>query len=138
MGVEIVHNEMPLHDAGIRVNGALEVSEKILLLTRGTSRDLSDLAVSDMEVDDKGQRTMPDVLELPAQNPPRLHGQVGVLGFQGLHTAHFIRAHRCFSTFSPFLRGLIQVIDGGNFLVRLRIGFGVQIVAHHVRLKPPL
>jgi hypothetical protein len=139
MGVEVVDDEMPLHDVGSRVNGALDMSEKVFLVTGGASRDLPDPAIRDVEVDDEGQRAVPDVLELPTQDPSGLHGQVGVLGFQGLYASHFIRAHGRFSTLSPFLSGLIQLIDVGNFLVRLRIGCSVQIVAHQVRLEcPPL
>jgi hypothetical protein len=41
--------------------------------------------------------------------------------------------------FDPFLSRLIQVIDVGDFLVRLRIGFGIQPVTYQVRLeRPPL
>ncbi len=85
MGVEIIHDEVPLHDVRISAHGALNMSEKILLIPGRPSRDLSDRALRDMEVDDQGQRAMPEVLKLPAQHAPRLHGQVGVLRFQGLH-----------------------------------------------------
>src|SRR3989304_6137721 len=68
MGVEIVHDEMPLHDLWISFDGVLDMREKIGLIPWGTSRNLSDRASRDMEVDDQGQRAMPDVLELPAQD----------------------------------------------------------------------
>jgi hypothetical protein len=128
---------MPLHDVRVSLNSAPDMSEEIVLLTRRTSRDLPDLSIGDMEVDDQRQRAMPDILEFPAQDPPWLHGQVRGLGFQGLYARHFIRAHHSFSSFSSFLSRLIQVIDVCDFLLRLRIGFGVQPVAHHVRLERP-
>jgi hypothetical protein len=126
MGVEIVHDEMPLHAVGISVNGALDMSEKIGLITSRAIRNLSHPAIGDMEVDDEGQRTVPDVLKLPAQHSSWLHGQVRVLGFECLHARHFICAHNRFSSFNPLLSGLIQLIDVSHLLRRLWIGFRVR------------
>lgn len=60
-----------------------------------------------------------------------------MLGFQGLDAGHFIRTHDGFSSFGWFLSRLIRVIDVRNFLIRLRIGLQVQIVAHQMRLQSP-
>jgi hypothetical protein len=138
MGVEMVDNEMPLHDVGMSVNSALNMSQKVFLIPGRASRNLTDRALGDMEVDDEGQCAMPDVLELPTQHPSRLHRQVGVLGFERLHAGHFIGAHNRFSPFRSCLGGLVQFIDVGDFFVRLRVGFRIQPVADQVRLKRPL
>lgn len=137
MCVEIVDDEVPLHDLRICLDGALDMSEKIFFRARRISRHLPDFAIRHMEVDDERQRAMADVLKLAMQHMPWLHGQVGVFRFQGLDTGHFIGAHNRFSTCSAFLRRLIQMIDVRDFLVRLRIGFGIQPITHQVWLKPP-
>ena len=43
MGVEIVHDEMPLADGGPRPDGALDMSGEVSLIARGASRNLPDL-----------------------------------------------------------------------------------------------
>ena len=83
---------------GSDINGALDMSEKILLVAGGASRDLSDRARGDIEVDDERERAVPDVLEFPTQHPTGLHGQVGVFGFQGLHARSF---HPCSRSLLP-------------------------------------
>jgi hypothetical protein len=55
MRIEIVHDEMPLSDRRIRLNGAPDMSEKIVLGARRASRDLPYRASGDMKVDDKRQ-----------------------------------------------------------------------------------
>jgi hypothetical protein len=87
-----------------------------------------------MEVDHEGQGAMSDVLKLPTQDAPGLHRQIGMLAFQCLNTRHFIGAHHRFTALNACLGGLIQFVDDRDLLVRLRIGFGIQIVAYQVRL----
>src|SRR5574341_2172409 len=137
MNVEIVHDEMPLDEAGLGLHAALNMSEKISFGAGGASRDLTDLTRGDLEIDHEGERAVPRVLELPTQTPSRLHGQVRMLGFQGLHARHFIGAHGRFSTLGPFLGGLVQLIDVGDLLRRLRVWLRGQVVAHQVRLETP-
>src|SRR5438034_1089027 len=80
---------------------------------------------------------MPFVLELSLQDVSALYGQIRVFARKGLDACHFIRTQGRFATLSPFLSGLIDLIDVGDLRVRLRVGFGGQIVAHQMRLEIP-
>jgi hypothetical protein len=90
MCVEVVYDEMPLHNLRVSGDRALDMREKVFFLTGGASRNLPDLALRHMEVDDERQRAMPDVLKFPAQDMPWKYGQVRMLGLQGLDAGHFI------------------------------------------------
>jgi hypothetical protein len=134
MCIEIVYNEMPLPDLWVSFNGALDMSEKIGFIARWSSRNLSNPTPGDMEVDDKRQCSMSDILEFSPQDMSGLHRQIWMFRFTGLDSRHFIRTHNRLAPSHSFLGCLIQLINVGYFLIRLWIGFRVQIVAHQVWL----
>jgi hypothetical protein len=63
MDVEIIDDKVPFFDGGFRFDGALDVLEIVLLGAGRSSRDQADATGCDLEVDDKTQGAMADVLE---------------------------------------------------------------------------
>src|SRR5262249_32734004 len=109
--IEIVHHEVPLPDTGVRVNGSTDMGEKIRFVTGRTSGNLAHPPTGHVKVDDEGEGAVPLVLELPAQDVSRLHGQIRVFAGEGLYACHFVGTQGRFSTLRTFLSRLVQRID---------------------------
>ncbi len=128
---------MPLGGGRAAFNQALEVGEGILLGARWARGWLDHVPGHDIEIEKPGQRAMADVLELPSQHMTRLHGQVGRLAFQGLHSGQLIHADRALPALGPFGSTCIDLTAVADLLVPLRIRHLVQPVAEAVRLQAP-
>ena len=122
MDIQVVQHNMPLGGRRIAGNQALEVGQGILLSARRPPGWFDDLSGHDIEIDEPGQRAMPDVLEFASQHMAGLHRQIGSLAFQGLHAGQFIYADGAFSSFGPFRGMSIDLAAVANLLVALRIG----------------
>lgn len=81
--VEIIDNEVPLHDAGVSFNGGADMSQEIRFVAGRARGELAHPSSGDVKIDNEGERAMPFVLELAAQDLSACHGQIGVLARQG-------------------------------------------------------
>src|SRR2546425_10751960 len=90
MDVEIVHDDVALRDRRRASNQSLEMRQGILLGACGSPRWVNDVSGDDIEIDKPGERTMPDILELTAQDMARLHGQVRMFALERLHPGQLI------------------------------------------------
>ena len=121
MDVEIVHYKMPASNKRLRLDGALDMVEKVRLVPGATRGSRTNLPPGDVKVDDERLRAVPDVLILLVFYPARSQWQCGLLAFQGLHTTQFIGAHHAFAFLDQLWRLTIQLIDVFNFLIELFI-----------------
>ena len=79
---------------------------------------------------------MPDVLELPPFDVPRLHRQVRGGTLQCLDTGHLVDRNGLLALFGS--RGLIHGADVGALGVEVGIGLGGQPVTAQMRLESGL
>lgn len=80
---------------------------------------------------------MPDVFELASQDMARLHRQVRMFAFQGLHPGQFIHADRALPTCGPCGSTGIDLTPIADLLITLRIGHLIQPIAEALRLQAP-
>ena len=80
---------------------------------------------------------MPQVLKFASQHMAWLHGQVGILAFERLHTRQFVYTDRAFSSFGSFGSTRIRLTAVANLLVSLRIRHLIEPIAEAVRLQAP-
>ena len=137
MRVEVIKDKMPLDDVWGGLHGALDMSEKILLIPRGASRKIRYLTGGHRKVDDERQRTVPKVFKFSAFDLARSQRQPRMFAFQGLHPGHFVGTHDHFSLCSQFRCLLIQRIDVLDLFVEPFIRFRGQPIADPVRLETP-
>ena len=67
---------MPLRRFGIAGDQALEMGQGILLSAGRSPGRFDDVPGDHIEIDEPGQRAMPDILEFAPQHMARLHRQV--------------------------------------------------------------
>src|SRR5947209_3477697 len=137
MDVEIVQDDVPLGGRRIAGNQSLEMGQRILLGACGPPRWKDNVSRDDIEIDKPGERAMPDILELTAQDMARLHGQVRMFALERLHAGQLIRADDAFSSLGSLGGRRVEPTPLDNFLVALRIWDGCEPVAEALRLEPP-
>src|SRR5258708_18589178 len=120
MSVEIIDHEVPLADAGIGFDGGEDMGEKIRFVTGRASGNLPHSPSPYIEIGNEAERAMPFVLELPAQDVSREHGQIRMFARKGLYPGHFITTQGGFSMLCTRLGSLLQGIDVRDLLIRLR------------------
>src|SRR6266702_1977323 len=76
MDVQILQHDAPLRRLGLAFDQVLEMGQGILFGARRAKGWLNHLSGDDIEIDEPGQRPMPDVFELSSQDMTWLHGQV--------------------------------------------------------------
>jgi len=135
MDVEVVHHKMPADNQRLCLDGALDVVEKIHLVSRATMRNHTNLSAGDIKVDDERLRAVPDVLKFLVLDSAWSHRQRGVLAFQGLHAAQFIGAHYPFAFLDQLWCLVVHPIDVFNLLVELLVINIRQPITDQVRLE---
>src|SRR5713226_6283974 len=128
---------MPLYGFGIARHQTLEMREGIFFCPRRSPGGVDHLSVDDIEIDEPGQRAMPNVLEFAPQHVARLHGQVGMLALGGLHAGQLIHTDSALSLLGSLRGTCIHLTPLDNFLVPLRIGHFRQPIPEAVRLEAP-
>ena len=82
---QIVQDDVPFDGRRIAGNQALEMRQRILLGACGPPGWFDDVSCDDIEIDEPGERAMPDIFELTPQNMACLHGQVRMFALQRLY-----------------------------------------------------
>ncbi len=121
MNVQIIQHDVPLARLPITGDQVLKMRESILFGARGSPRRLDDVAGDDIEIDEPGQRAMPDVLEFPPQHMPGLHWQVGMLAFDSLHAGQFVHADAALAVLGSLFRLGIHLTALHDLFVSARI-----------------
>jgi hypothetical protein len=135
--VQVVHDQMP--SFGFRGAGdqPLEMSDAIVLASRWTPGWFDHLTGGHIEIDEPGKGSMPDIFKLTAQHVAWLHGQIGMLALQGLHSCQFIHADRAFSLFRSLGCLSVELTALHDLLFSLRVFLLVQPIPETVRLEAP-
>lgn len=139
MCVEIVHDKVPFDDRGRACHRLANVSGEISCGARTACGHLPDLPSADIEIHDKRDRSMPNVLKFPAFDFAWSHRQARMLPFHRLNAGQFVRAQQGFAFFCQFWSLVIQRIDIFHFFVKLFVLFLVrrQPVTNQVRFETP-
>src|SRR5258708_942674 len=122
MDVEIVQDDVPLRSCRRTSNQALEVGQGILLGARRSPGWFDDLSGPHVEIDEPGQRAMPDILEFASQHMTGLHGQVGILALERLDAGQFIGADGAFTLPGSLWSTGIHLTPLDNLFVSALIG----------------
>ena len=137
MDVQIIQHDAPLRCLGIASDQVLEMGQGIFFGARRAPGWLNDMSGDHVEIDEPGQRPMPDVFELASQDMAWLHGQVRILALQGLHPGQLIHADRALPALGPLGGTCIDLTAVANLLVTLRIGHFIQPIPEAVWLQAP-
>ncbi len=100
--------------------------EKILLVACLAGSTRNQFTMCNIEIEDKRQRAMPDILEFAPLDFTWAHRQARMFAFQSLYTGHFIQAFSALSLFCSFRRLFIDFVDVGNFFVKVFFIAGVN------------
>ena len=123
-------------DRAARHRGEQTVQERYeISLGAAISDRAADFARDDIECGDQCLRAMPDVLELPPFDVPRLHRQARGGAFQRLDTGHLVDRDGLHALFGGGGCRLINRADIGALRLEVGIGFGCQPVTVAVRLE---
>lgn len=90
MDIQVIEHEMPFPRMRLALDEVLEVSKCILLIAGWSRRGFDDLTADHIEIDEPGQRPVPNVLEFSPQHMVCLHWQVRVLALQCLYPGQFM------------------------------------------------
>ena len=121
MNVQIIQHDVPLERLRITGDQVLQMRESILFGARGSPGRFDDVPGDDIEIDEPGQRAMPDVLEFPPQHMTGLHRQVGMLAFDGLHAGQFVHADAALAVLGSLFRLGIHLTALDDLFVSARI-----------------
>lgn len=102
-------------EAGVRVDRPEDMGGVISFRAGGAVGGCDHLARGHIEVDDEGQRAVPDVLVFPAFHPIGLRRQAGMGPLQRLDAGHLIRAHGAL----PCLRSCGRLVPAPGVAERL-------------------
>ena len=134
MRIEIIGDEMPFGHVRFGFHGAADVVQIIRLSAGRSRRNGSDPAGGHIEIDDKGQRPVPNVLELPPFHFTGLKRQAGMFPFQSLDPGHLIVTDNPLPLPGQFLRPVIKTVDVGVSLLKLLPRLTGQPITVQVRL----
>jgi len=96
--------------------------EGILLVACWSRGRFDDVPRDDIKIDEPGQRPMSDVLEFASQHMTGLHGQVGMLAFNGLHSSQLIQTDGAFALPGSLWSTGIHLTPLDNLFVSALIG----------------
>lgn len=126
MDVEIIADKAPLGCQRVRSDPALDVFDKILFVACSAGGACDQFASCNIEVTDKRQRTMPDILKFTPFYFAWTHRQVRVFALQRLYAGHFIQAFGVLPLFGSFRGLFVGSVDVCNFLVKACFVSGCQ------------
>src|SRR5260370_40630832 len=113
------------------------MGQGILPVARSSPGGLDYPSSDDIEIDEPGQRSMPNIFKLAPEHMAWQHRQIRMFALQCLHTCQFIHADRAFSPFGPFSSTSVDLTPIANLLITLHIGHLVQPIAEAVWLQTP-
>ena len=137
MRIQVIQHDVPSGRVRVAGDQPLEMSEAIFLASGWTPGWFDHLAGGDIEIDEPGQGSMPDILKLTAEHMAWLHRQIRMFAFQSLYPGQFIHADRSFSLFGSLCSLGIDLASLYDFLLPLGVFFLGQPIAEPVRLKAP-
>jgi hypothetical protein len=94
MNVEVVTNEVPASGLGIGRHDGLDVGQKIVLCTRGSSVRSEQLSGHHIPTENEGTSAVARVLKLAPLHFSKSQRQSWVLALQRLNPGQFIGTHR--------------------------------------------
>ena len=122
MNVQIIQHDVPLARLRITGNQLLKMRQSILFGARGSPGRFDDVPADDIQIEEPGQRAMPDVLEFAPQHMTGLHRQVGMLALDGLHAGQFVQTDGAFALLGTLRSLRIHLTPLDNLFVSAFIG----------------
>ena len=134
MGVEVVQDKGKTKGSGMGLHQGIDQFQKIGFVARRPAEALH-LAVRYVQARQQREGAVAFILKLAPHRLTGLHGVVRSDARQGLNAGHLIQREGQFAPAGGVRGLLIDLADGADFVVLLRVGLGVEPVTAAVGLQ---